>query len=125
MTECDEIIIVLDNVSAKTSNTITTKKTNIIVTNVMSTALINCYSKKVKDSKPLRIRCYKIDVFVRIYDGARYLTLLGSEKYDTIYNRIRYLKSLQNGMTYIFSNYFAKIKVDSFDSLMFTKLYMF
>ena len=41
MTGCDEIIIVMDNVSAKNTNT--------IATNVMSTAPINCYSKKGRD----------------------------------------------------------------------------
>ena len=50
-------------------------------------------------------------------DRTRYLTLFGSEKYDTVYNRISYLISLKSGITYIFSHYFAKIKVDSYDSL--------
>ena len=44
MTEGDEIIIVKDNVSAKKTNTITKKKTN-----VTSTASINCRSKQVRD----------------------------------------------------------------------------
>ena len=39
VTECDEIIIVMDNVSTKKA----------IVTNVTSTASINCRSKKLKD----------------------------------------------------------------------------
>ena len=39
--------------------------------------------------KPLRIRFDKIDGFIRIFDGTRYLVLFGSEKYDGIYNRIR------------------------------------
>ena len=69
------------------------------------------------DSKPLRIRLDKIDGFIRIYDRTRYLTLFGSEKYGAIYDRIRYLISLKSGITYIFSHYFAKIKVDSYDSL--------
>ena len=43
------------------------------------------------DPKPLRIRFDKIDSFTRVYDGTRYLTLLGSEKYDAIYNRNMYL----------------------------------
>ena len=43
------------------------------------------------DPKPLRIRFDKIDRFTRVYDGTRYLTLLGSEKYDAIYNRNIYL----------------------------------
>ena len=41
MTKCDEIAIVMNNLSAK--------KTNTIATNVMSTALINCHGKKVRD----------------------------------------------------------------------------
>ena len=41
-------------------------------------------------SKPLAIRIDKIDGFIRVYDGTRYLVLFGSEKYDFIYNRIRY-----------------------------------
>ena len=41
VTECDEIIIVMDIVS--------TKKTNTITTNVTSIASINCHTKKVKD----------------------------------------------------------------------------
>ena len=41
VTECDEIIIVMDNVA--------TKKTNTIATNVRSTASINCHSMKVRD----------------------------------------------------------------------------
>ena len=40
-------------------------------------------------SKPLCIKFDKIDAFIRIYDGARYLTFFGSEKSDTIYSRIR------------------------------------
>ena len=61
--------------------------------------------------KPLRIRVDKIDGFVRIYDGTRYLTLFDSEKRDAIYNKIRYLKSLKCSITYFF--YYSKIKVDS------------
>ena len=73
--------------------------------------------KTLIDPKYLLIRFDKIDGFIRIFVGTRYLTLLSSEKYDAIYNRIRYLISLKNCITYIFSHYFAKIKVDSYDSL--------
>ena len=59
----------------------------------------------------------KIHGFIRIYDGTRYLTLFGSEKYEAIYNRIRYLIRLKSGIKYIFSHYFAKINVDSYDYL--------
>ena len=70
--------------------------------------------KTLIDPKPLRIRFDKIDTFIRIYDGARCLTLFGSEKYNFIYNRSRCLISLKNGITYIFSDHFAKITVDSY-----------
>ena len=30
-------------------------------------------------------------MFIRIYDGTRYLVLFGSEKYNAIYNRFKYL----------------------------------
>ena len=53
-------------------------------------------------AKPLRIRFDKIDGFIRIYDGTRYLRLFGSEKFDAIYNRIGYLTSLKNSITYVF-----------------------
>ena len=52
----------------------------------------------------------------------RYLRLFRSEKYDGIYDRIRYLISLKSGITYTFSHYFAKIKVDSYDSLPTEKI---
>ena len=77
--------------------------------------------KTLIDSKPLRIRFDKIDAFIRIYDGTRYLTLFGSEKFDTIYNRIRYLISLKSGITYIFFHYFMKIKADPYDPLPIEK----
>ena len=40
VTKCDEIVIAINNLS--------TKKTNTITTNVTSTASINCHSKKVR-----------------------------------------------------------------------------
>ena len=63
-------------------------------------------------AKLLRIRFDKIDGFIRVYDGPRYLVLFGSEKYKSIYKRIRYLISVKSGITYIISRNYAKIKVD-------------
>ena len=40
-----------------------------------------------------------------------------------LYDRIRYLISLKSGITYIFCHYFAKIKVDSCDSLTIEKIF--
>ena len=72
-------------------------------------------------SKPLRIRFDKIDGFIRIYDVTRYLTVFDSEKYDATYDKIKYLISLKSSTTHIFSHFFAKIKVDSYDSLPIEK----
>ena len=78
-------------------------------------------NKTLIGEKPLRIEFDKIDGFIRIYDGSRYLTLLASESYDGIYNRIRYLISIKSSITYIFSDSFAETKVDSYPSLPIEK----
>ena len=56
---------------------------NILVYNISYKTFIG--------TQPFRIRLDKIDEFIRVYDGSRYLVLFGAEKYDIIYNRIRYL----------------------------------
>ena len=77
--------------------------------------------KTLIKSKLLRIRFDKVYGFVRIYDGTRYLALFGTGKYDAIYDKIRYLISLKSAIAYIFSHYFSKNKVDSYDSLPIEK----
>ena len=47
--------------------------------------------------------------------------MFGSEKYEAIYNRIRYLLNLKSVTTYVSSHYFEKVKVDSYDSLPIEK----
>ena len=64
----------------------------------------------------------KIDGIIRIYNGTRYLTLFDSKEYEVIYNRIGYLISQKSGITYIFSHYYARIKVDFYDSLTINKI---
>ena len=54
-----------------------------------------------------------------------YLVIFGTEKYDSIYNRIRYLISAKCGITYIISHNYGKIKVDSYDSLPLEKAMVF
>ena len=76
----------------------------------------NILYKILIDSKPLCTRFDKIDGYIRVYDGARYLVLFGSEKHDLIYKRIRYLISVKCGITYNISHNYAKIKVDSYES---------
>ena len=60
----------------------------------------------------MRIRLDKIVRLIRVYDETSYLVLFGSEKYDSIYNRIRYLISVKSGITYVISHDHAAIKVD-------------
>ena len=69
------------------------------------------------DAKPLRIRFIKIFGFVIVYDVTRYLILLRGERYDFMYNMIRYLTGVKSSITYVVSHNYAKIQVDSFDSL--------
>ena len=65
----------------------------------------------------IRIRLNKIDGSIRVYDGTRYLVWFGSEKYDHTYKEIRYLISLKSVVIDIISHNYAKIKVDSYESL--------
>ena len=90
---------------------------NILIYNISYKTLI--------DPKPLHIRFFKIDGFIRIYNETRYLALFGSENYDAIYNRTRYLISQKSGSTYLFSHYFAKINFNSYDSLYIEKRFDF
>ena len=80
---------------------------NVLVYNISYKTLI--------DTKHVCIRLDKIHGFIRVYDGIRYLVFFGSEKYDFIYNRIRYLVGVKSGITYVISYNYAKIKVDSND----------
>ena len=70
------------------------------------------------DVKPLRIRLDKVAGFIRVYNGTRYLVLFGSEKYDSIYNGIRYLLGVLH-MLFFYNN--ATINVDSYDYLSLEK----
>ena len=69
-------------------------------------------------AKPLHIRFDKIDGFIRVYDGTRYLVLFCPGKYDLIYNTIRYFIGVKSD---IISYSHAKIKIDSYDSLPLEK----
>ena len=68
-------------------------------------------------AKLLHIRFDKIDEFIRVYDGSKYLVLFGPEKYYAISDRIRYLISQKNGTTYVISHNYAKIYIGSYDYL--------
>ena len=66
------------------------------------------------------VRFVKLDGFIRVYNGTRYLVLFRSEKY-TICNKIRYLIIKKSGIKYVISHNNARIKVDSYDSLPLEK----
>ena len=52
--------------------------------------------------------------------GCRYLALFGIEKFDSIYDRIRYLIIVKSAIIYTVSQY-ATVKVDLYDSLSLEK----
>ena len=53
-------------------------------------------------AKLLYIRLDKVDEFIRVYDGNRYLVLFGPEKYEIIDDRIRYLMSQKSYIRVLF-----------------------
>ena len=53
------------------------------------------------------------------YDGTRYLTFFGLGKYCAIFKKIRYLTGVENGIAYVISHNYEKIKFDSYNSLRF------
>ena len=93
--------------------------------NLFEDILVYNISYKNLVAKPLPVRFDKIDGFVRVYDESRYLVLFGSEKYDSIYFRIKYLITVKSGITYTTYNTCAKIKVGSYDSLPLEKTMTF
>ena len=77
------------------------------------------------DAKPLRIMFDEIDGFIKTYDGIRYLVLFGFERYDAIYKWIRYLISEKGGITNSINHNFARIRIDSNNSLVIEKIVTF
>ena len=68
-------------------------------------------------AKHLRIMFDKVDGIIRDYRGTKYWVLFGLEKHDAIYDRIRYHFVSKNGVTYLFSYKYGKIKFDSDEDL--------
>ena len=63
--------------------------------------------------KPLRIRFDKIDGFIKIYDGTRHFVLFGPERYNAIYDKIRYLISEKGSIRYSIYHNFVRTRTDS------------
>ena len=75
--------------------------------------------------KPLYGRFDKVDGFIKIYDGTRYLVLFCPGWCGAIYNRIRYLISEKSSITDSISHNYANIKVDPYYSLPLEKTIIF
>ena len=71
--------------------------------------------KTLIGAKPLRIIFDKVDGFIGDYGEAKYLVLIDSEKYDAIFDRIRYILGLKSSISYVAPHNYAKIKIDSND----------
>ena len=95
------------------NDNITLKDFHIDSINRKTILIYDISQKTLIGPKPLRIRFDKLDGFIRIYNGTVH------EKYDEldILYRIRYLISRKSGIAYMFSRYYAKIKVDSYSYL--------
>ena len=76
-------------------------------------------------SIPLRIRFDEIDGLIKIYDGIRYLVLFGGGFHDEIFDRIEYLISKKSGITDSIYHNFARIRIDSYNSLPIEKILTF
>ena len=83
------------------------------------------FCKTLIGTKPLRIKFDKVNGIIRVHDWKRYSLLFGPEKYDAIYNKIRYLIVQKSCITYVISHNFTIIKVDSFDCLSLEEIMLF
>ena len=76
-------------------------------------------------SQPLGIWFVELDGFIKIYDRIRYLVLLGHSWYDEICDSIKYLISEKSGITDSINHNFARIRIDSYNSLPIEKVLAF
>ena len=75
--------------------------------------------------KPLRISFDKTDRFIKVYDGNRYLVLLGDEECESIYNRIRDLIGVKSDIRNVISPNYARIEFDLYNSSYKKKHWLF
>ena len=72
-------------------------------------------------AKPLCIRFDKIDGFIKIFDGIRYLVLFDYELFDKICDRIKYLISEKSDIADSIYHNFGRIRIDSYNLLLIEK----
>ena len=75
----------------------------------------------------MRIRFDKIDGFIKIHDRIRCLVLFDYGWFDKICNTVKYLKSKKKkkGITDSINHNFARIRIDSYNSLPIEKIWTF
>ena len=73
--------------------------------------------------KPKRIRFDKVNRFIRVYDGARYLVLFGAKKYDLNYYEIKYFIGVKSDIKYVISHKYENIEVDAYNRLPIEKIH--
>ena len=83
----------------------------------INTLVYNISYKNSIGTKLVCIRFNKVDEFIRLYDGTGHLVLFDPEKYDAIYNRIKYLTGPKSNIKDAFSYTYSKIKRYSYHSL--------
>ena len=65
------------------------------------------------DTKPSHIWFNKVDKFIKMYDGIRYLVMYDCNRYNAIYYMIRYLISEKSSIENSINQIFARIIIDS------------
>ena len=86
----------------------------------------NISYKSSTGPKPLHIRFYKTNGFIRVLDAEiEDLVLFDYELFDKTCDRIKYLISKKNGITDSINHNFGKIRIDSFNFLLIEKILTF
>ena len=83
------------------------------------------HKKLQRLQKPLHIRFDKIDGFVKILDGIRYLVIFDCGWFDEICDRIKYLINEKSGITDSINQIFGRIRIESYNSLPIEKILTF
>ena len=82
--------------------------------------IYNMLYKTSTDANSLRIRCNKINGFIKIHNKIRYVVLF-DDWCDNICYSIEYLISEKSGITDIINHNFVRIKIDSYNHLPIEK----
>ena len=73
-------------------------------------------------AKPLPDKFDEIDEFINIHDRIRYLVLFDCGWFDKVCDRIKYLINKENGVTDSINHNFARIRIDSYNSVSIEKM---